>query len=108
MEKLAYCADSIFSRAARFLKLSKSAVVRSRRSQFSSALAARLFKSSICSGESGTTSTGLAAVSAGMVSFSVLSIDFLRPNIQAGKITDARMPGNGQDAPDNFKFGISN
>ena len=49
---LADCAASMRSRAARFLKFSKSAVVRSRRSQFSSALAARVFSSSSCSGVS--------------------------------------------------------
>src|SRR5882724_122395 len=88
---------SIFSRAARFLKLSKSAVVRSRRSQFSSALAARFLRSAICPGVStADSSAGLAAASASGVSVLSLLIDFLRPNIQAGKITDARIPGNGQ------------
>ena len=42
---LANLIASCFSRAARFLKLSKSAVVRSRRSQFSSARAARSLSS---------------------------------------------------------------
>ena len=55
---LAYLIASCFSRAARFLKLSKSAVVRSKRSQFSSARAARALSSASCSGVTVAGSTG--------------------------------------------------
>src|ERR1019366_7990320 len=53
------------SRAARFLKFSKSAVVRSSRSQFSSARFARVLSCSICSSVSGTTATGSAPAVSG-------------------------------------------
>ena len=55
---LAYLIASCFSRAARFLKLSKSALVRSKRSQFSSARAARSLSSFNCSGVTVDGSTG--------------------------------------------------
>ena len=52
-EALAKRIASWRSRAARFLKFSRSAVARSKRSQCSSALAAFVFNSSICLGDSG-------------------------------------------------------
>jgi len=72
----ANCAVSMRSRAARFLKFSKSAVVRSSRSQFSSARAARVLSSSICSGVSpaATGATVLANPAAAGAEISVLLV----------------------------------
>ena len=101
---LAYLIASCFSRAARFLKLSKSAVVRSKRSQFSSARPARSLSSANCSGVTVAASTGTSGSAAGASgvagSFSICTFvrfmghDFLVYNLNALRIDDSWASGN--------------
>src|ERR1035438_1429190 len=96
---------SCFSRAARFLKLSKSAVVRSKRSQFSSALPARSLSSANCTGlrvaaSTGTSGSGAAGGSGVARSSSIFTLVrfirhyFLDHNFNTVRIDESWPPGN--------------